>query len=72
MTDDIGLYVCPVCGSPTISAPGEYEICSTCDWEDDPVQRNNPDLRGGANKNSLHEARLEWETKQGRGDHFSK
>jgi hypothetical protein len=70
MTDDIGLYLCPVCGSRTISAPGEYEICSICDWEDDPVQRDNPDLCGGANKNSLNEARLEWHTKHRLGDKF--
>ena len=34
-----------------------FEICPVCNWEDDDVQFNNPDFRGGANKESLNEAR---------------
>jgi hypothetical protein len=37
--------------------PGTYEICSVCGWEDDPVQANEPDYKGGANSVSLNEAR---------------
>ncbi|MCB9892565.1 MAG: hypothetical protein H6832_01620 [Planctomycetes bacterium] len=36
---------------------GTYEICDVCGWEDDPVQFADPDRRGGANKESLREAR---------------
>lgn len=48
---------CPCCGHQTITELGVYEICSYCGWEDDPVQSFDPDCRGGANKNSLNEAR---------------
>jgi len=37
-------------------APGSFDICDICDWEDDHVQLANPRLRGGANKESLVEA----------------
>jgi ribosomal protein L37AE/L43A len=52
-------YGCPCCGRATLTeAPtGTYEICKECGWEDDPVQFHDPDYRGGANSESLHEAR---------------
>jgi hypothetical protein len=43
---------------------GEYEICETCFWEDDPYQERHPDYRGGANDMSLNEARAEWQKEQ--------
>lgn len=45
---------CPCCGKSPVD---EYGICTICDWENDPVQLWNPDLRGGANQMSLTEAR---------------
>jgi hypothetical protein len=36
-------------------APGSFEICPICFWEDDIVQLGFPDLAGGANKCSLIE-----------------
>lgn len=36
---------------------GEHDICTNCNWEDDPFQSRNPDRKGGANKMSLNEAR---------------
>ncbi|QEM81961.1 CPCC family cysteine-rich protein [Halomonas binhaiensis] len=54
------LFECPCCRSFTISELGEYEICSVCNWEDDPVQSANPDYAGGANQQSLNQARQEW------------
>lgn len=45
---------CPCCGQ---DYAGEYDICSVCNWENDPIQLKKPDLRGGANKMSLTEAR---------------
>ena len=49
---------CPVCGRGAFEAPGRFEICEFCGWEDDPVQRRDPDFAGGANHLSLRQARL--------------
>jgi len=35
-----------------------------CGWEDDPVQSSDPSYAGGANKDSLNEARRQWRAKQ--------
>lgn len=40
--------------------PGTFEICKECWWEDDDAQFRDPDLRGGANAESLHEARARY------------
>lgn len=55
-------YPCPCCGYLTISEPppGTFEICPVCRWEDDDVQFNDIDFRGGANENSLREARRNY------------
>ena len=37
--------------------PGSSETCELCDWEDDPVQLDDPLLNGGANHDSLSAAR---------------
>lgn len=52
-------YPCPCCGFLTLSENTHetYEICPVCSWEDDDVQFYNPDLRGGANSESLNEAK---------------
>lgn len=52
--------VCPVCGKYVFEEEGAYEICPVCGWEDDPVQKRDPDLAGGANSRSLNEARKEY------------
>ena len=50
-------YPCPACGYLVFSRPaGSYDICRICNWEDDPVQLQHPDLAGGANNVSLIEA----------------
>ncbi|MCP5504359.1 MAG: hydrolase [Chlamydiales bacterium] len=56
--DDKG-YPCPCCGCLTRSEPsyGTFEICPVCNWEDDYVQFNDPNFKGGANEESLSEAR---------------
>ncbi|HWE61551.1 MAG TPA: CPCC family cysteine-rich protein [Chloroflexota bacterium] len=52
-------FPCPCCGFLTLSRapPGTYELCPICYWEDDFVQFNDPEYRGGANRESLAEAR---------------
>ncbi|RYZ90803.1 MAG: hydrolase [Proteobacteria bacterium] len=54
-------YKCPCCGFFTLDdAPGNFDICPVCVWEDDNVQRDLPDFRGGANVVSLNEARRNY------------
>ncbi|WP_437201161.1 CPCC family cysteine-rich protein [Planctomicrobium sp. SH664] len=55
-------YPCPCCNSLTLSqpAPGTFEICPICFWEDDPVQFQDPNSPGGANEVSLVEARMNF------------
>ena len=36
--------------------PGTFKICPICYWEDDAVQFDDPDRKGGANKVSLRQA----------------
>jgi hypothetical protein len=50
---------CPCCGFLTFGddSSGTFAICPVCYWEDDQVQLQNPELRGGANAVSLLEAR---------------
>jgi hypothetical protein len=57
--NDAVRYPCPVCGNLTLlrKPPGTYDLCPVCWWEDDGVQFENPDRRGGANAPSLNEAR---------------
>ena len=52
-------YKCPSCGYLTLhqQPPGTFELCPVCFWEDDPVQFENPDFEGGANRPSLNKAR---------------
>lgn len=50
-------YKCPCCGIYTLSEERCYEICLNCSWEDDPVQFEDPDFKGGANILSLNESR---------------
>ena len=51
-------YPCPCCGYLTMSdEPGSFDVCPVCNWEDDYVQYYNIDWEGGANKESLRQAR---------------
>jgi hypothetical protein len=62
--EPLGEHACPACRFLTLSEapPGTYEICAICGWEDDPVQFDDPDCRGGANGLSLNEWRRMVET----------
>ncbi len=51
------VFPCVCCGYLVLSeAPGSYDICPICFWEDDLVQLRWPDFGGGANRYSLIEA----------------
>lgn len=55
-------YPCPCCGFLTRSEPeyGTFEMCPVYNWEDNDVQFNHPNFRGGANEESLNEARRNY------------
>lgn len=44
---------CPVCGETDLF---DYDICPICGWQNDPIQKEKPDMTGGANKMSLNQA----------------
>jgi hypothetical protein len=52
-------HPCPCCGLHTLAEAerGGFESCRACGWEDDCVQYRDPGYRGGANSESLNEAR---------------
>jgi hypothetical protein len=64
MTNVSQRYACPCCGNKTLSEVDVYEICDICGWEDDPTQRNDPEFEGGANNESLSQAREMWLSQQ--------
>lgn len=49
--------ICPVCGKATLE---EFEICPVCDWQNDRVQMEHPDMEGCANNMSLNQAKKAW------------
>jgi cysteine-rich CPCC protein len=54
-------YACPCCRYLTLTTRGWYEICPVCGWEDDGQDYHDAEeLRGGANKVSLQEARSNY------------
>jgi hypothetical protein len=58
----VNQYPCPCCGYLTLDEkpPGTYEICKVCFWEDDNVQFDDPSFEGGANEESLIQARANF------------
>lgn len=51
---------CPCCESLTIEEPGGYDICLVCWWEDDELDREEPDGISGPNGLSLNQARRNY------------
>ena len=58
------LFKCECCGHYTLpeESIGNYNICPVCSWEDDIVQLLDPDFEGGANRESLNQARENYKT----------
>src|SRR5690349_20522066 len=51
---------CPVCGYPTLSERGGYEICVLCNWEDELV--GNVEATTGPNRDyTIREARANFQ-----------
>ncbi len=48
---------CPVCGKYEFEEEGDFDICENCGWQNDPLQMKDANYRGGANKESLNEAK---------------
>jgi len=63
-------WECPVCGNNNAGEHPAYDVCPVCEWEDDHLQRDNPDFCGGANDLSLNDFRREWEKKNVAQDGF--
>ena len=57
----MALFPCPCCGYHTLAEERRWEICPICFWEDDPLQRDEPIYAGGANEESLEEARQNFQ-----------
>ena len=57
-------WVCLVCDTKNDGEFPSSNVCDTCGWEQDEVQHDDPDYRGGANKESLNEAKSAWKKKQ--------
>ena len=55
--------ICPVCGKYTFIEDDNFEICPVCGWEDDGLQREDPDYDGGANHLSLNQYREQYRSR---------
>jgi hypothetical protein len=55
-------FPCPCCGYLTLpeEPPGTFFICPVCRWEDDNLQFDDVNLRGGANRVSLKQAQANF------------
>jgi len=55
-------FPCLCCGYLTLpdKPPGTFFICPVCRWEDDNVQAEDVNRRGGANRVSLREAQANF------------
>jgi len=57
-------WICPVCKNKNNGEFPSSNVCDFCNWEQDAVQEHDSNYRGGANKESLNEARAVWHDKQ--------
>ena len=52
---------CPVCSEYDFTMDNNFDVCPVCEWENDGVQLDDPNYRGGANELSLNEFRANWQ-----------
>ena len=57
-------WVCPICDSRNQGEAPSHDVCLTCEWEDDPLQRSNPTYWGGANDLCLNDYKKEWQKRK--------
>lgn len=63
---------CPICQNETFNDKDyEYQICRECFWEYDLLQVENPNLSGGANKQSLNEYKKIYDSLKQNNPDFS-
>jgi hypothetical protein len=62
MPTELPSFPCACCGYLTLSegTHDTFEVCPICFWEDDFLQFRNPDMEGGANRESLREAQANF------------
>jgi hypothetical protein len=56
--------ICPCCEKYYFKIQDNDEICKVCEWQDDSIQRREPERTGGANKLSLMEYKKQWTENQ--------
>ncbi len=63
MTPKNNKFFCPCCGYNTLAEKpsGTYQVCEICFWEDDPIQFEDWNYEGGANKVSLIQGQMNFE-----------
>jgi hypothetical protein len=61
--NQVDKFACPCCGYKTSKERpgGTYNICEVCFWEDDPIQFDDPDYEGGANRVSLKQGQRNFQ-----------
>ncbi len=62
--EHIDPHMCPCCNKYRFDEIGKYEVCPICGWEDDPTQRADASYVGGANHESLDEARINYKNRE--------
>lgn len=58
-------HKCPVCGKFQFEYEGSFDICDVYGWHDDPIQAEEPDEEGCANRMSLNQARESYKKQEG-------
>lgn len=62
MSNSHSKYKCLCCEYFTLKEPAgnTFQLCEVCYWEDDGVQSTIPGYEGGANRVSLHQAKINF------------
>ena len=54
------IYDCPCCNNKAFEDVGGFDVCEYCGWQDDPLQRIDPNDDMGANALCLSDYRIKW------------